>query len=379
LPTDEISVSTEQDAADLAAAAICENATISALWSGSVQPPTTIVVGNGTSLTIIGALNSEVDGDSDKQLFNVWETLFLQDLTLSRANTTWRGAAIGGRKGAQLEAHNTIFTYNTAGASGGAVACGADCNLLLENCTFDSNEARRWGGSLFVDGGSFINITDTVFINATSEEGGGINVFRSNGTISTSKFIDCGSTGNGGGVFMQQKSNISLIDCELIDNSCVDAGAGVYCKEGSRLDVSGGTFKNNLAEFGSAIHVVDSDTAANITTSTFTGNVATRSGGAVYSGSKNLNISTSVFNSNTANFGGAVLCSDETNSIFVANNFSNNQAKTRYGGTYVKQLVLLSLVCIMHCAYNCMYCCTPRVLVLHIVNGHDVLPNCCIA
>jgi predicted outer membrane repeat protein len=333
LPTDEISVSTEQDAADLAAAAICENATISALWSGSVQPPTTIVVGNGTSLTITGASDSEalLDGDNVKQLFDAWGTLILQDLTLSRANTTGRGAAVGGRKGAQLEAHNTLFAYNTATEGGGAVACGSDCSLLLVNCTFDSNEAD-WGGSVFSNGGSIINITDTVFINATSGEGSGVNVYRSNGTISTSKFIDCSSTGSGGGVFMQEKSNISIIDCEFSDNDSIYAGAAVYCKTDSKLNVSGSTFKTNRAESGSAISIIGTNTVAIINSSTFSGNTVTGSGGAIYSESKYLDIRTSSFDDNIADIGGAILCFDATATIFVFNNFSNNIANRRYGG-----------------------------------------------
>jgi predicted outer membrane repeat protein len=328
VPLTKISVSTEQDAADLAAAAICKNATLSALWSGSVQPTTTIVVGKGTSLTINGTGGAEIDGGDVIQLFNIQG---LRDLTLSNANSTSFGAAVNGTA-AQISAYNTTFQRNTSKGAGGAVSCVDNCSLLLVNCTFNSNLAK-WGGSVYVGENSTLTMSDTAFSNSMSTtEGGGVYTYSSTGTISTSKFIDCGSSSNGAGVFMQEKSNVSLIDCEFIDNSCVDAGAGVYCKAGSRLDVSSGTFKNNLAEFGSAIHVADSDTTANVTTSTFTDNVVTKSGGAIYSGSKNLSISTSVFNNNSADIGGAILCSDLTSTVFVGNSFSNNRAYKRYGG-----------------------------------------------
>jgi predicted outer membrane repeat protein len=275
-----MSVSTEQDAADLAAAATCENAIISALWSGSVQPPATIVLGKGTNLTIIGTGAAVIDGAGVTQLFDVQgATLILRDLTLSNAYSTGLGAAVNGSTEAQLEAYNTTFQYSSAGGSGGAVACVRGCSLLLDNCTLDSNRAKEGGGSVYIAGTSTLNVSDTVFRNSTSTNGGGI----------------------------------------LIE---------IY----SRLDLRRSSFLYNKAAFGSAINIADADATANITTSAFIGGVVTKSGGAIYSASKNLNISASVFNDNSADIGGAILCSDETISNLASNNFSNNRAYKRYGG-----------------------------------------------
>jgi hypothetical protein len=48
-------VSSAQDAAALSKAALCDDAVISAVWQGEVQLARTIVVGNGTTLTVTGA------------------------------------------------------------------------------------------------------------------------------------------------------------------------------------------------------------------------------------------------------------------------------------------------------------------------------------
>jgi predicted outer membrane repeat protein len=286
VPSTKISISTEQDAIKLAKAAVCEDATISALWSGSVQPLTTIVVGKGTNLTITGTGAAVIDGAGATQLFDVQGgTLILKHLTLSHAYASTsedfplEGAAVSGTIIARLEAYNTTFQYNSADSNGGAIACVRGCSLLLDSCTFDSNSAIQGGGSVYIAGISTLDVSDTVFTNSTSTNGGGI-------LIATN----------------------------------------------SRLNVNRTTFLYNKADFGSAINIADADTTANVANSRFVKNVATRSGGAMYSASNNLNISTSVFNDNIADFGGAVLCIDETTTLFVANTFSNNQAKTRYGG-----------------------------------------------
>jgi predicted outer membrane repeat protein len=291
-PSTKISVSSEKGAVALVAAANCTGA-ISAVWSGSVQLTTTIVVGKGTSLTITGTGAAVIDGAGATQLFDVQGgTLILKDLTLSNAYSPYFGAAVNGSVEAQLEAYNTTFQYNSADSNGGAIACVRGCSLLLNNCTFDSNSAIQGGGSVFLIGTSTLDVSGTVFTNSTSTNGGSI-----------------------------------LIAVN------------------SRINVNRTIFLHNKADFGSAINLVDADAAANVDNSTFSGNVATRSGGAIYSGSKDLNISTSVFNDNIADFGGAVLCSDDTSTLFVSNNFSNNQAKTRYGGTCASTSTCLATQC----------------------------------
>jgi predicted outer membrane repeat protein len=285
-PSNKISVSSEKDANALAAAANCTGGSISAIWSGSVQLTTTILVGNRTSLTITGAREAVIDGGDAIQLFDVQGgTLILKNLKLTHANASMtegmplNGAAVSGTSGARLEAYNTKFQYSGADGQGGAIACVRYCSLLLDNCTFDSNSAIQGGGSVYIAGTSTLDVSDTVFTNNLSPNGGGI-----------------------------------LIEIN------------------SRLALRRSTFLHNKAEFGSAVSIADETAIGNVHNSSFIGNVATTSGGAVYSASKDLNISTSVFNDNSADFGGAVLCIDQTRSIFVSNNFSNNQATTRYGG-----------------------------------------------
>eukprot|EP00953_Heterococcus_sp_UTEX-ZZ885_P030620 16174-Heterococcus_DN1.PRE.1 len=67
-----MTVADSKDAAKLAKAALCDNAIIKAVWQGNVQLAETIVVGNGTSLTVTGASAQKaiIDGGNAVQLFN---------------------------------------------------------------------------------------------------------------------------------------------------------------------------------------------------------------------------------------------------------------------------------------------------------------------
>jgi hypothetical protein len=70
-------VSNPKDAGDLAAAALCDNATVAAVWLGNIQLADTIVVGNGTSLTVAGASanTAVINGGNKVPLFIVWGQL----------------------------------------------------------------------------------------------------------------------------------------------------------------------------------------------------------------------------------------------------------------------------------------------------------------
>jgi hypothetical protein len=66
-------VANERDVAKLTTAALCDNAIITANWRGNIQLTETIVVGNGTSLTVTGASakTAGIDGGKKVQLFEV--------------------------------------------------------------------------------------------------------------------------------------------------------------------------------------------------------------------------------------------------------------------------------------------------------------------
>jgi hypothetical protein len=84
------SVTSAKEAADLAEAAACRNATVSAAWqSGKLQLLKTIQVGRDTNLTVTGedAETAIVDGRGKAQLFNVRSRghLTIVSLTLKMA------------------------------------------------------------------------------------------------------------------------------------------------------------------------------------------------------------------------------------------------------------------------------------------------------
>jgi nitrous oxidase accessory protein NosD len=94
-----MTVASPKDAAKLAAAALCDNAIINAVWQGNMQLAETLVVGNGTSLTVTGtsAKTAVIDGSSRVQLFDVWGQLTFVNMTLTNGHTTKFGGAIRAR------------------------------------------------------------------------------------------------------------------------------------------------------------------------------------------------------------------------------------------------------------------------------------------
>jgi predicted outer membrane repeat protein len=220
-------VTSASTAADLAKAAACPNAVVSAVWHGAIQLQTVVTVGNGTSLTITGA-NAEaaIDGNGRLQLFDVFGELNLINMTLTNSFTSeLNSGAVKLRSSASLTAVSSVFRHNTVTnsteydliipdspsgsfsdpfdseavppnvAAGGAVCAEADSNLTISNCTFTNNSAYHQGGAVCsVARASIINSTFTSNVacvgNSVSCAGGGAIGFQGNLSVTDSDFTN---------------------------------------------------------------------------------------------------------------------------------------------------------------------------------------------
>ncbi|HET9669551.1 MAG TPA: choice-of-anchor Q domain-containing protein [Casimicrobiaceae bacterium] len=149
-----------------------------------------------------------------------------------------------------------------------------------------------------------------------TSDGGGI---RNSGTLG---LIDCAVSGNsasgfGGGVYNLPNRTLTVKNCSFSANSATEGGAiandGVYTlgDTGGELDVMDSTFANNSATRGGAIanrSIVDNPSFLQVTTSTFSNNVARPAGegggagGAIYNEGTAW-VSSSTFSSNQAEDG----------------------------------------------------------------------------
>jgi predicted outer membrane repeat protein len=135
----------------------------------------------------------------------------------------------------------------------------------------------------------------------------------------------------GAAIYMRQPGSVMLQAATFNGNFAYYGGGALYVSGNQSTDVTidSSTFTNNEAyERGGAAKILG-DGFVSITHSTFTGNVTSRDGGALFTRSyyQQLTISDSTFDSNSAtNVGGAIIA-DVNDSVSIRDStFTNNQA-----------------------------------------------------
>ena len=182
--------------------------------------------------------------------------------------------------------NNSTFTNNTAGEQGGAILSGNDA-LTIFGSTFSGNTVQdgSGGGAIFNSGGT-ATITASIFdgnrVLGTGVGGAIVNVGLGNVTLIGSTVRNNTSETNGGGLFTQL-APFTVTDSLIIGNSA-QSGGGLY--EGSS-NIDGFTIqrtvvRDNVASFlGGGAAFLSNLSTSRVYNSTFTGNRATSSGGAI--------------------------------------------------------------------------------------------------
>ena len=146
-------------------------------------------------------------------------------------------------------------------------------------------------------------------------------------TIANGKNIN----GNGGGVYINPESTLSLNNTNFSGNLAQRQGGAIYSFRGTAI-ISNSNFSSNSAQdFGGVGGAIYNELGSvTIGNSNFSGNSAQDLGGAIYSWLGTATISNSNFSGNSALRGGAIFTS-ETATIINGSNFSGNSAR-EYGG-----------------------------------------------
>jgi fibronectin-binding autotransporter adhesin len=331
-----MTIAKAEDAAKLATAALCDNASITVAWQGNVQLADTIVVGNGTSLAVTGASakTAIIDGGNAVQLFDVWGQLTLINLTLSNGNTTDFGGAIYNRVNSRVAISGSVFTGHQA-SYGGAIC--SDSEVTISDTAFSNNFASETGGAVYSEVNSTMAVSYANFDSNTAGGGGGALYAGNNSvcSISNNTVFTNNSAPIGGAVYTDTSSNLTLSDCVFQKNRCSDSGGAAYIGLDCTAIVSNTTFTNNKADIGGAIYT-DVGSVLTVSSSTFYANAAVSNGGGI-DAFGTVDVTDSRFSDHYAQFGAAIVIEKNQTATFYGCTFTSNYANSTAGAVYVEE------------------------------------------
>ena len=229
--------------------------------------------------------------------------------------------------------NSTIKGEKASVVTGGAMTVNQSIATFL-NCTFEGNHALL-GGAIYGDLFSNISVINSTFDhNFAAEYGGAIFIgaltVESNDTRCT-----CGM--------------LSVLASKFLYNKAKKRGGGVavfYVNVATHES----KFMNNMANSTGGALFSNKTGIANISRTDFSGNNATRNGGAVHVFNSTLLIFNSTFSRNSAvNGHGGALCLEEGTYDFSDCNFYFNEAKTFGGAIYTRNSQYEYL---MRCFFN---------------------------
>ena len=250
----------------------------------------------------------------------------INNSTLSN-NKGSRGGAIFFASGENvvLNVNGTSFTENAGlTGDGGAVYLGSRLitkNIVFNDCSFTNNTAASgYGGAAYVYTDTYAEFNGTSFASNSAKYGGG--VYVSEGAA------DFNSYTNSAG---------AVIPATFTGNTSTQSAGALYLYE-STANVNGASFNQNHADYRGGAIYIGTNGVLTTNNATFSKNTATDSGGAILtakSGAVNLN--NSQFTQNEGKSGGAVFFGTGENVYFSANNstFTGNKASASGGALYL--------------------------------------------
>lgn len=275
-----------------------------------------------------GAIDNNIAGDTDGQL-DIYNSAF------SYNSSDSFGGAVANRNGI-VNIYNSVLNNNSAVTQGGAIVNGA--TTYVTNSSFNNNNGGNYGGAIsnaltisgqVEDTSSYLEVAGAIFNGNTSFNGGGA-IFNAGTTSSdishtlvvrNSTFENNTATlgGQGGAIYNSlptgEGGSVSnaQIDNSVFRNNGASAGGaitntGVMTISNSAFDSNGAYHAYNVveqkydddvsyAQYGGAIRNFQSgttgtigtvDTNLQITNTTFTNNIASIQGGALYNAGGNV-------------------------------------------------------------------------------------------
>ena len=345
------------------------------------------IFNNGGRVSVIDATISQNTADgvlgSGGGLLSIDGEIFVNDAVISANGANRAGGGIEIVDG-RLDVFNSSLLENSAGTqsldaaspgNGGAFhVTGTSTRATFHDSLISGNTAASEGGALWNQAGSTLFVTGTRIVDNTAlgddaDQGGG-GVYNNGGNVRViDSFITgnvaSGVSGSGGGIFSTD-GQVLINDTVISSNTANRAGGGIEVIDGfTRLEnvtadenLAGGDSAN--PGNGGAVHVSGVNSTFAIIDSTFTANVATNEGGALWNqrdsvlalrGSTELRFNSSegqgggiynrgrllaqdaLFESNTSvDEGGGIFTTASGNSFLTQSSFDDNVAGGVGGG-----------------------------------------------
>ena len=216
--------------------------------------------------------------------------LEISESAFTNNTSVYKGSALYVSGSPSVTIHQSVFIFNTAGGSGGALHLDRQSDSAvysIRGSTFIFNDAS-FCGAFSID-----NYHGVVVINDSN--------FYYNSAVDSKDGV--------GGVGCIRNSSVTINNCSFIANRAKGDAGGLHLEE-SRLTIKNSNFSNNTAgRDGGAVHTYAHPSDYLIAGSIFNFNVAGDDGGAVFVGRKgsNITLDKSTFTNNSAaDRGGAI-------------------------------------------------------------------------
>ena len=270
---------------------------------------------NNSAQNIAGAI-----GAADNVTLDIQRTTFVGNKALAHD-----GGAIGASHNATLILRETSFIDNKASLVGGAITVHTASYLAITNCAFEDNSSQQMGGGIIGYNNSTLDIRGTRFTRNRAEWGGGIdtntNVYL---RVTDCTFVDNHAEETGGAIAADCDAVFQIQGTNFTRNSASQGGAIDVPMQVNitkcRLD------RNSASDFGGAL-LVSGNATLEIRETNFTGNSASRAGGALGVLQSQCHVVRSVFHSNTAIATGGAMSIESPSLLQIENtNFTKNNS-----------------------------------------------------
>ena len=222
------------------------------------------------------------------------------------------------------------FENNEASENGGAID--ETYYFEIRDAVFQNNTAGGVGGSISLNGANSSWLIRTSVENSTAYEGGGI---YNNGALTLVESVVSGNTATVGGGGISNPGSLLISSSEMRNNAAIGnnaVGGGVLNYVNATLAVSESSFVGNKSTSGSGGAVANNGTAS-FDAVVVAQNSASLFGGGVFNGGK-LTSQYSTYNENNASDGGAIADVYGSSSKFVGSTLWGNVASNSGGALY---------------------------------------------
>ena len=260
--------------------------------------------------TIIdGGSQITISGDNATTIFSVatQSELQLHNITLSNGRAEFYGGAVYVADAGLLNATNSSFRDNYAGEAGSAIFAIGDAAINLRNCVVKGNQTPGYGA---INSTGPILLEDSVLRDNISSAGGGALSVNGDVKILRSSFFyneADGPSGEGGAILAGPAAFVTLQESDLIYNKAVWGGA--VLNRGEIIFTDGNILGNTAARSGGGIYSSSREGNSHIVRvyrAMIRGNESSHDGGGMALRAGTADFANATFLDNHADYGGAI-------------------------------------------------------------------------